>query len=146
MNYNINRLEHMIDACEKILKFTDVDYTEYEHSEEKQAAVARYFEILGEAAGKITADLKHMHPNIPWKTAISLRNILIHDYVKVDYEELWRTAKADIAPLLIKIKDCLNIELTAIHSLSDRERNRNMGVGDVLNLSKKRPKGNDYSR
>ena len=49
MNYNINRLEHMIDACEKILKFTDVDYTEYEHSEEKQAAVARYFEILGEA-------------------------------------------------------------------------------------------------
>ena len=55
----------MIDACEKILKFTDVDYAEYEHSDEKQAAVARYFEIPGEAAGKVTAELKHKRPNIP---------------------------------------------------------------------------------
>ena len=54
MNRDIARLEHMIDACEKIMRFTDVDYTVYDNSDEKKAAVARYFEILGEAANRLS--------------------------------------------------------------------------------------------
>lgn len=104
MNLDLNRLEHMIDACEKLIRFTDVDYSVYENSDEKQAAVARYFEILGEAAGKISDDLKKQHPNIPWSVANGLRNILIHDYVKVDYSELWKTAKEDIPSMLSDLK------------------------------------------
>ncbi len=104
MNPDLNRLEHMIDACEKIIQFTEVDYSVYENSDEKQAAVARYFEILGEAASKISEDLKKAHPDIPWRIATGLRNILIHDYVKVDYSELWKTAKEDIPPILLQLR------------------------------------------
>ena len=104
MNPDLNRLEHMIDACNKIIQFTAVDYSVYENSEEKQAAVARYFEILGEAANKISDDLKKQHPNIPWRVATCLRNILIHDYVKVDYSELWKTAKEDIPSMLPELQ------------------------------------------
>jgi len=108
MNPDLNRLEHMIDACEKIIRFTAVDYDVYEKSDEKQAAVARCFEILGEAAGKITDDLKKQHTNIPWSVAIGLRNILIHDYVKVDYSELWKTAKEDIPSMLSDLKNIIS--------------------------------------
>ena len=51
---DINRLEHMINACEKIMRFTDVPFEVYDSSDEKQAAVARCFEILGEAAGRLS--------------------------------------------------------------------------------------------
>lgn len=104
MNLDIGRLEHMIDACEKIILFTDVEFCVYEKSIEKQAAVARYFEILGEASNKVSEDLKQLYPQVPWRVAISLRNILIHDYLKVDYDELWKTAKYDIPTLLEQLK------------------------------------------
>ena len=107
MNADINRLEHMIDACERIIQFTDVDYSIYENSIEKQAAVARYFEILGEASGKISPEIKHRHPAVPWQVTTALRNILIHDYVKVDYFELWKTAKEDIPQLQLLVKNIL---------------------------------------
>ena len=35
MNRDIARLEHMIDACEKIIRFTNVDYSVYDDSDEK---------------------------------------------------------------------------------------------------------------
>lgn len=108
INPDINRIEHMIDACEKIIKFTDVDYSVYKNSEEKQAAVARYFEILGEAANKVSEEIRHNNPCIPWRVATCLRNILIHDYVKVDYSEIWQTAKNDIPPMYVALKAILN--------------------------------------
>ena len=79
----------------------------YMNSLEKQAAVARYFEILGEASGKISQELKEKYPDIPWKITIALRNIIIHDYVKLDYKQLWNTAKNDITLLLPQIQECL---------------------------------------
>ena len=85
MNRDIARLEHMIDACEKIMRFTDVDYTVYDNSDEKKAAVARYFEILGEAASRLSDELKGKHTDVPWRVATALRNALIHDYVKIKY-------------------------------------------------------------
>lgn len=108
MNKDRNRLEHMLDACEKIIRFTDVDYSVYEASDEKQAAVARYYEILGEASGKVSDAVKRKHREIPWRIAICLRNILIHDYVKVDYDELWKTAKNDIPVLRTQLQNILN--------------------------------------
>ncbi len=99
----------MIDACEKIMRFTDVDYTVYDNSDEKKAAVARYFEILGEAANRLSDELKDRYPDVPWRVATALRNALIHDYVKIKYSELWDTAKNDIPVLYPQLKDILRV-------------------------------------
>ena len=107
MNRDIARLEHMIDACEKIIRFTNVDYSVYDDSDEKKAAVARYFEILGEAANRLSDELKDNHPDVPWRVATALRNALIHDYVKIKYSELWDTAKNDFPVLYSQLKDIL---------------------------------------
>ena len=104
---DINRLEHMIDACEKIMRFTDVPFEVYDSSDEKQAAVARYFEILGEAASRLSENLKSKHPEVPWRVATALRNALIHDYIKIEYPELWDTAKNDIPALYPQLKGIL---------------------------------------
>ena len=87
--------------------FTAVEYEVYEKSIEKQAAVTRYFEILGEAAKRVSEELQAQYPDVPWRVASALRNILIHDYVKVDYTELWKTAKEDIPRMLLQLRDIL---------------------------------------
>ena len=73
----------------------------------KKAAVARYFEILGEAANRLSDELKDKHPDVPWKVATALRNALIHDYVKIEYSELWDTAKNDVPGFYQQLKDIL---------------------------------------
>ena len=104
---DISRIEHMIDACEKIMRFTDVAFTVYDSSDEKKAAVARYFEILGEAANRLSDELKAQHPEVPWRVATALRNALIHDYIKIEYPELWKTAKNDIPVMYPQLKTIL---------------------------------------
>ena len=104
---DISRIEHMIDACEKIMRFTDVSFTVYDSSDEKKAAVARYFEILGEAASRLSDELKAQHPEVPWLVATALRNALIHDYIKIEYPELWKTAKNDIPVMCPQLKAIL---------------------------------------
>ena len=74
-----------------------------------KAAVARYFEILGEAANRLSDELKDRYPNVPWRVATALRNALIHDYVKIKYSELWDTAKNDIPVLYPQLKDILRV-------------------------------------
>ena len=49
-----------------------------------QDSVIRNLEIIGEATKRLPDSLKLMYPDIPWKNMSGLREILIHDYLKVD--------------------------------------------------------------
>ena len=107
MSADINRLEHIIEAVDRIQNYTAVEYADYEKSLEKQDAVISNFFKLGEAAGKISPELKTAHPEVNWRNAIGMRNVLVHDYVKIDYKELWLTAKNDLPALKKQIQKIL---------------------------------------
>lgn len=63
------------------------------------SATLREFEVLGEAAGKISQKTQNLFPNIPWKQLVGMRNRLIHAYFDVSYDIIWKTAKEHL-PLL----------------------------------------------
>ena len=107
MSADINRLEHIIEAIDRIQNYTAVKYADYEKSQEKQHAVISNFIKLGEAAGKLSPELKAVHPEVNWRNAVGMRNVLVHDYVKIDYKELWQTAKNDLPVLKKQIQKIL---------------------------------------
>jgi uncharacterized protein with HEPN domain len=51
-----------------------------------QAAVIRQFEIIGEAARRISIETQASIPSIPWAKVIGMRNRLIHEYDAIDLE------------------------------------------------------------
>ena len=53
-----------------------------------QASVERKFEIIGEATKCLSTDLKSAHPSVPWKRIAGFRDVLIHDYLGVDLQEV----------------------------------------------------------
>lgn len=53
MNKDLDRLQHMCEACELLLRATSGNYADYADSRDRQASVERYFEILGEASKNI---------------------------------------------------------------------------------------------
>jgi len=63
-----------------------------------QDAVIRNFEIIGEAAGRLSAELRSRE-NVPWGRIIAFRNRLIHGYWSVDLLLVWDVVTNDL-PLL----------------------------------------------
>ncbi|MBW1863849.1 MAG: DUF86 domain-containing protein [Deltaproteobacteria bacterium] len=69
-----------------------------------QDAVIRRFEIIGEAARRISDETKTDHPELPWLEMVGMRNIMIHEYDDVDMVVVWDTVKKDIPSLVSVIE------------------------------------------
>ncbi len=54
-----------------------------------QDAAIRNFEIVGEAVKRVSEGLKAAHPEIPWADLAAFRDVLIHQYFRVDLEIVW---------------------------------------------------------
>jgi len=72
-----------------------------------RGAVERHLEIIGEAARRISNELKDQHPEIPWRSIIGQRNILAHEYGEVRPETIWNVAMDRIPELIDALRDIL---------------------------------------
>jgi uncharacterized protein with HEPN domain len=65
----------------------------------RQAATLRWLEIIGEAANRVSAELQEAHPEIPWRSAIATRNLVVHGYDQVKLDVVWKVIEDEL-PLL----------------------------------------------
>ncbi len=64
-----------------------------------QDAAIRNFEIVGEAVKRISEELQAGHPEIPWSDLAGFRDVLIHQYFRVDLEIVWALIERRVADL-----------------------------------------------
>ncbi|MBM3325055.1 MAG: DUF86 domain-containing protein [Calditrichaeota bacterium] len=60
--------------------------------------------MIGEAVRNISAELKEQRPDIPWTKIIGMRNVLVHQYARVNLAEIWETIQHDIPDLMRRIE------------------------------------------
>jgi len=72
-----------------------------------QDAAVRQLEVLGEAAKRVSMDIRLANPRMPWKKTAGMRDRLIHDYGDVDLLVVWETIKNDLPALGKQLKDLL---------------------------------------
>jgi uncharacterized protein with HEPN domain len=68
----------------------------------RQAAVTRQFEIIGEAARRISEDSQAEVPEIPWHQIIGLRNRIAHEYDRINLVRIWDTIHLALPELIFE--------------------------------------------
>lgn len=107
----IDYLEHIQLAIDRIQRYSaGIGRAEFLANEEKQDAVIRNLEVIGEAAGNIQRHFPtfaQQYPDFPLKAAYGTRNALAHGYFKVDLDIVWRTLARDLPMLRSQVERVL---------------------------------------
>ncbi|MBI5409379.1 MAG: DUF86 domain-containing protein [Nitrospirae bacterium] len=95
----------MLEAAHAIMEFTgSLSLEEFlaagKDGEVIRLAIERKLEILGEAGRRISPNFRNAHPEIPWKEIVGLRNVISHQYEKVNYTEIYGIVRRQIPGLI----------------------------------------------
>ena len=63
--------------------------------------------IIGEASSSISQETRDKYPDIPWVGTIDVRNIITHEYFRVDLNIIWMIVKDNLPDLKSKIENIL---------------------------------------
>ncbi|MGK7898097.1 MAG: DUF86 domain-containing protein [Xenococcus sp. (in: cyanobacteria)] len=77
---------------------------DFDKDEKLRLAVTHLLQIIGEAARRISPEFRATQPQIPWKAIVRMRSKVVHDYLNVDEDIVWETARNDLAPLVSELE------------------------------------------
>jgi uncharacterized protein with HEPN domain len=79
-------IQQMRDTAEQTLKFGfGLSAEEIAADEILSLALTRSLSLIGEAANRRPKDVQARYAQIPWGELVALRNVLIHQYDRVNY-------------------------------------------------------------
>ena len=103
-------LHHMLERCRRVARFIRPGREVFMASEELQDAVIRNVEVIGEAAKRVSPDARGRLAPLDWKAICGMRDVLIHDYIGVDLDEVWNVAASQIPELQAVLEQFLAAE------------------------------------
>ena len=69
----------------------------------RKHALERVLELLGEAARRVSEEFRGRHPQIDWRALVGQRNVLAHDYGKINHRRLYDTTRRIVPLLLVEL-------------------------------------------
>src|SRR5689334_18504678 len=98
-------LRDMLESASAIRTYiAGVSRDAFMSNPEKQDAVCRRFEVLGEAASRLSEETQALFPKLPIRSMKGMRNIIAHDYGDVDLDQVWKTASNDLAEVITTLE------------------------------------------
>jgi uncharacterized protein with HEPN domain len=102
-------LQDMLGASRKIIGYAK-DTTRESLPSVPMCLDAVLYEIvvLGEAARRLSPEIRAAHPQVPWREIIGMRSIITHGYDQIDDDELWQVIERDLPDLTVKLEHIIS--------------------------------------
>ena len=93
----LGRLRDILHAAHLIVSYLKgTTETDFVANREKQDAVIRRIEIIGEATAHLTEATRQAIPELPFRKMRGMRNIVAHDYANVDLRIVWEVGNVHV--------------------------------------------------
>jgi uncharacterized protein with HEPN domain len=105
-------LGHMLDMSRKAAALTEgIDRSNYDQDEALRLALTHLIQTIGEAAQRVSMDLKQAYPQIPWREMVGMRNRIVHDYLSIDEDVIWEVVQQDLPPLVSLLEEIIPADM-----------------------------------
>jgi|SRR5690606_4062710 len=93
------RLLDLVEAIERIEKYSSDGRGEFEENEPIQTWIVHHLQLIGEAVRALSDETRSLSDAIDWSKVIGMRNILVHSYFSIDPEIVWAVIENDLDDL-----------------------------------------------
>jgi uncharacterized protein with HEPN domain len=98
------RLLDILNYARKAVQMAQgISTAELGRDEIRRLALERCFEVIGEAARHLIPETASQVGGLPLAQMCGMRNLITHDYHRVDPREILKTAQNDLAPLVAQL-------------------------------------------
>ena len=93
------RVADILEATEQLAQLVGRGRPAFDADIAVRLAVERLLEIIGEAANALSDLRRARHPDVEWRDITRLRIVLAHHYHRVDPDQVWSIATAEVPRL-----------------------------------------------
>ena len=80
-----------------------------ELDKQKQSAILHQIQIAGEATKRLSREFREQHPQINWSQIAGMRDIIVHQYDRLDFDIVWQVIQQSIPEMLEEIASVLPV-------------------------------------
>ena len=89
-------LRHILRCISRIEEYVAEDRAAFSSSHLVQDAVLRNLQTMAESTQRLSPATKERRPDVDWVALAGLRNVLVHDYLGVDLDQVQRAIVQDM--------------------------------------------------
>lgn len=95
-------------AGQRVLEFAQgLSRTDLETDVMRLSAILYQLQVVGEATKRLSSTFREQHSDIPWSRAAGMRDIIAHQYDRLDLDVVWTVIQQSIPELLEMIAPLL---------------------------------------
>lgn len=96
------------EAAQQILSYAqDFSRSELQADRMRVSAILYQVLIIGEATKRLSSEFRLQYPQIPWSNMAGMRDMIVHEYDRIDFGILWGVIQSSIPDLLEMIAPLL---------------------------------------
>lgn len=107
MRADRDRLADVLEAIERIERHTSAGREVFDADELVQVWVVRHLQIIGEAVNHLSQELQTRYPDVPWRSIIGMRHVLVHGYFEVDLDLVWLVVENELDKLKLMVRSAM---------------------------------------
>jgi uncharacterized protein with HEPN domain len=95
------RIRHILEAIATAQSYVrGMTFENFQRDTKTVDAVITRLMIIGEATRSVPEEVQAAHAEVPWHKMQGLRNVIVHEYDRVDLGILWNVVQLDLPPLV----------------------------------------------